>query len=591
MNDIRLKLKKKNEILLRELNSVRNDIKNLKKSKHKKSLFSTKTISRTNSHNDNNFKFIIEALRDSKSKIKTNLSINPGIKKKSMLNTLLEEEKKLEIKKLLEKKSEKDFDENMILDFVNTEIEKGAEKNQKDQIQILEQIQKVLNNLEEDNKSLVKKNDQKKEKIKKLENNLTVLNDKFKSLQKAYNESLSKNDEANLILFQKKKEKKLLESEINLLQSKSRRKTVNKEIEEKELSLKVEYLINENSNLKNEIQNFKEDLKNKENIITELNEELTMINTLYHNLMNEFNKIKDRFKKLLEEKEQITLTCSEQIDNLKEVTEKKFFEEERLKMEHRKKIQDLEKRIEGLKKNRGNFNDNGLHMDLEGINLNDSTFRNVNCNPNDLSVFNSIYNKNNTDHHLEKIEESERFNSDTLIVNNNLKPAEHYRKEINELKKKIFVLENQLEEFKNFNYGLNRDNSDLVKKTTLLLNEINILKEENNFLQSDGFFSSKSKKKSDIKISINSQEFIKKIKLLEDTQKNLKLENNDMIEEIKKLKKEKEELEDQIISFKLNNNEELMQKEKKILKIKREKKYLEIKIETYENKIKEYNES
>ena len=190
------------------------------------------------------------------------------------------------------------------------------------------------NNLTKENIKLSKENNELKDKIKYLEEELNKTNDKIKLINEKYNNEILKiekncknlenqNSQSDLIVIELNEKIKQYEEKINNMNielNKSKKKIEEKDMNIKEINLLISQKDNENKLLNNNINVYINEIKDKKKELEELNKNNLEIKAKGKDILNKYNEVIMRSKEeLIKSKEEIKLLNNNLSENHKKI--------------------------------------------------------------------------------------------------------------------------------------------------------------------------------------------------------------------------------------------------------------------------------
>jgi ubiquitin C-terminal hydrolase len=420
-------------LLIKEIEKLKNDNKNLKelKEKFEKEIQKLKNNLKEKENIENNFVHEIEKLKNDNKKIK---ELKEKLEKEiEKLKNNLKEKENIENKFNVENKEYNEVkNENKNIKELKEKLEKEIEKlknnlKEKENIENKFNVEnKEYNELKNENKNIKELKEKIEKEIEKLKNNLKEkenIENKFNTLNKKFDEL--KNENKNI-----KELKEKLEKEIEKLKN---------NLKEKENTFKTEIKNNEKliKNMKIEKNKYESQLNEKEKEINKLNIDKEKILNVLKITKKENNSYIDEInkqKELIDNLKKQNLCYEKSLENEK----KKNDDIEKLIKEKDEKILYYEKKFDQIK---------NIISDINFSNENKTEDKEINKN-----------NSFNKEQNINREEEEENYNKNNIIIKNGNGKVGIINKELNCYMSSVIQILKNIKEFSEI--ILNIENND-----------------------------------------------------------------------------------------------------------------------------------
>lgn len=557
---------KKNKQLMLEIQKCRKLIFKLKSTKSNfRSTRITNTKQRASFLDNPDYKNFLIELDLKKNNIKKELALDEieeeeeeKNNKNLNLNKLSSlEDRKSNLKEYLnERKSDLGENGDLVINFVNKEIEQNQKMNNREYMDMIEKMQGILNEVEKEKTGVMEEYTE----LNLRFNDLEIGNEKLKidygTLQNQYNNILGEYDMANLKnkeLFEKceKLEIKLKKMEEKAERDKGR-ENLKYEKDVDDLNLKIEHLLAEKGNLDNRLKNIIEKKMGSDDMAKIQKDRLEEIIAKNEKFIENNEKLISQNKKLKEEVENLTEDNKNKCETIEEIKKEFFYQSEKKEIEFNNKLKKKIEELNSLKHERISKMDGTSLMGSLGTNLGNLNFKeNDFGNNRESDLINGLNLRTNTDlnFHIPESgrnidiipEEDEDLDFFDLEENDNFKEIEKKDKEIIDLREEILELRKKMD----------KSDYNKLKKLEEKIKELNL-----------------------------------QLKHLEQQFETFKLNSN---KEIEHWKKENKEMEDLLIEVKMKFQIEIADKDHNELKIMKKIKLLNYQIGLYEKQISDFN--
>lgn len=284
------------------------------------------------------------------------------------------------------------FDESMVLDLMDQEIEETQRATHIEYVEMIEKIQEVLGAAESEKEELREENDELVTALAKQSDKVIHLAKENQVLQTAYDDILSQMDLCNMKKNNIEKVKDDLEIQLEDLKHKyAKLKRLDSEDTYKKfdaLNEKIMTLTSENKYLEDRLSSIMSAKSTSDDIQNMTQSQLDDLNERYKQILEENSKMRVKLEKMYREQEDLSNMLEARINELDDVKKEYKYDLERLEIEHANKIKDLtncglkerDRSITGIDKTMGpglNIMDNNLDSILEETENDDDIYRNL----------------------------------------------------------------------------------------------------------------------------------------------------------------------------------------------------------------------
>lgn len=284
------------------------------------------------------------------------------------------------------------FDESMVLDLMDQEIEETQRATHMEYVEMIEKIQEVLGAAETKNEELLSENKELVTVVAKQSDKVIQLAKENHFLQTAYDDILSQMDLCNMKKHNIEKVKEEIEIQFEDLKHKYA-KTQRLHAEDADnkfnaLNERIATLTSDNKYLEERLSSIMSAKSTSEDIQDITQSQLDDLNVRHKQILDENSKMRLKLEKLYKEKEELSNLLDARINDLDDVKREYKYHLERLEIEHANKIKDLtnggmkerDRTITGIDKILGpglSILDNNLDSILEENDNDDDIYRNL----------------------------------------------------------------------------------------------------------------------------------------------------------------------------------------------------------------------
>ena len=238
------------------------------------------------------------------------------------------------------------IDESLASQLVDRELEANQKHANAEYLEMIEKIQDILTAVEKEKKDLEEENTELDTLLGNQATKLTQLTSEYNKLQDAYDEILQQVDLLSSQNDNLMKEKGKLERNLNDLRDEFNR-VHQREIGEseekiKELSLKVERLVQDNKQLQDQLTSTVNLRNSTEDMNTTAIHQLNETNEKYRAAEEEKDKLRARLDTLFEEKCSLATMLEERVNEMEELKREYKHEFERISLEHANTLKELQ---------------------------------------------------------------------------------------------------------------------------------------------------------------------------------------------------------------------------------------------------------